>query len=73
MGYSVHIAADCTMSRSLEDRALALERLKNIGCCISTSENIIFKLLKDKNNPAFNEVRKLVMEISVDTGLTPKL
>lgn len=73
LGYSVHIAADCTMSRSLEDRALALERMKNLGCHISTSENIIFKLMKDKNHPAFNSVRKLVMETSVETGLLNKL
>ncbi len=72
-GYTVHIAADCTMSRSLEDRTLALERMKNLGCHISTSENIIFKLMKDKNHPAFNQVRKLVMETSVETGLLNKL
>lgn len=69
LGYNVHIAADCAMSRSLEDRKLALQRLKEMGCTVSTSENIIFKLMKDKNHPAFNEVRKLVMEMSVDTKL----
>lgn len=57
LGYSVHVAADCTMSRSLEDRALALYRMRDMGCIISTSENIIFKLMRNKNHPAFNEVR----------------
>lgn len=69
LGYSVQVAADCTMSRSLEDRSLALDRMKDMGCIISTSENIIFKLMKNKNHPAFNEVRKLVTEMSADTGL----
>uniref|UniRef100_A0A1L8DXZ4 Isochorismatase domain-containing protein 1 n=1 Tax=Nyssomyia neivai TaxID=330878 RepID=A0A1L8DXZ4_9DIPT len=70
MGYQVHIAADCAMSRSLEDRAIALQRLREIGCHITTSESIIFKLMKDKNHPKFNEVRKLVTFPSEDTGLS---
>ncbi|CRL08060.1 CLUMA_CG020837, isoform A [Clunio marinus] len=47
--YSVHIATDCILSRSTGDLLMALSRLQNMGCIISTSENIIFKLLKDKN------------------------
>lgn len=71
--YSVHIAADCVLSRSSEDRSLALNRLRDMGCIISSSENIIFKLLKDKEHPKFNDVRKLVTEPSAFTGLTFKL
>lgn len=73
LGYSVHVAADCSMSRSQEDRMLAMERLRDIGCFISTSENIIFKLIRDKNNPIFDKVRKLVIQKSEETGLVNKL
>uniref|UniRef100_A0A336MHZ2 Isochorismatase domain-containing protein 1 n=1 Tax=Culicoides sonorensis TaxID=179676 RepID=A0A336MHZ2_CULSO len=69
-GLAVHVVADCSVSRSLEDRALALERLKQIGCFVTTSENVIFKLMKDKNHPEFNQVRKLVTETSAETGLS---
>uniref|UniRef100_A0A336MNS6 Isochorismatase domain-containing protein 1 n=1 Tax=Culicoides sonorensis TaxID=179676 RepID=A0A336MNS6_CULSO len=69
-GLAVHVVADCSVSRSLEDRSLALERLKQIGCFVTTSENVIFKLMKDKNHPEFNQVRKLVTETSADTGLS---
>lgn len=69
-GYEVHIAADCAISRSQDDRICALQRLREIGCHVSTSESIIFKLLKDKNNPKFNEVRKLVTHPTEDTGLS---
>ncbi|KAF0310048.1 Isochorismatase domain-containing protein 1 [Amphibalanus amphitrite] len=68
-GYTVHIVADGVSSRSQEDRLLALQRLRQIGCFISTSESIIFKLLGDKNHPKFAEVRGLVKQTSPDTGL----
>ncbi|XP_039453204.1 isochorismatase domain-containing protein 1 [Culex pipiens pallens] len=68
-GYTVHVAADCSVSRTQEDRKLALERLRQYGCFVSTSENIIFKLMKDKNHPAFDTVRHVVRDASVDTGL----
>ena len=71
--YSVHVVADCCLSRVAEDRAFALERLRSIGCFITTSENVIFKLMKDKNHPKFNDVRKLVTEPSTFPQLSNKL
>ncbi|CAG9573683.1 unnamed protein product [Danaus chrysippus] len=56
---TVHVVADGVSSRSLLDRSLALQRLQSIGCFIGTSENILFKLLGDKNNPAFKPISKL--------------
>lgn len=69
-GYEVHIAADCAMSRSLDDRSCALQRLREIGCHVTTSESVLFKLMKDKNHPKFNEVRKLVTHPTEETGLS---
>jgi hypothetical protein len=71
--YEVHVVADCCLSRSTVDRDFALERLRSAGCIVTTSENVIFKLLRDKNHPKFNEVRKLVSEPSQNTGFTNKL
>lgn len=59
--YGVHIVADCTMSRTDEDRRLAFDRMKDMGCIISTTENVVFKLLGGKNHPKFNDVRKLFL------------
>ncbi|KAI8441507.1 hypothetical protein MSG28_015095 [Choristoneura fumiferana] len=36
-----------------------IERFQTIGCFVGTSENVLFKLLKDKNNPAFKQISKL--------------
>lgn len=69
-GYDVHIAADCTTSISAEDRHLAFQRLRQIGCFIATSENVIFKLMHSKNHPKFSQVRPLVTAKSIDTGLS---
>ncbi|KAG5672192.1 hypothetical protein PVAND_002342 [Polypedilum vanderplanki] len=68
--YDVHVVADCVLSRSYVDRDFALERLRSAGCFITTYENVIFKLLQDKNHPKFNEVRKLVAEASQNTGFS---
>lgn len=68
-GYQVHIVADASSSRSQEDRTLAFRRLQSLSCQISTSESIIFRLLKDKENPKFNEIRALVKQTSPNTGL----
>ncbi|XP_050087952.1 isochorismatase domain-containing protein 1-like [Anopheles aquasalis] len=68
-GYTVHVAADCSVSRTQEDRKLALQRLQQYGCFVSTSENIIFKLMRDKQHPAFDKVRHVVRDPSIDTEL----
>lgn len=59
--FGVHIVADCTMSRTDEDRRLSFDRMRDMGCIISSTENVIFKLLAGKNHPKFDEVRKLFM------------
>lgn len=69
-GVDVHIVADCSLSRSNDDRNLAFERLKQMGCFLTTTENVIFKLLRTKDNPKFNDVRKFISEVSADTGLS---
>lgn len=68
-GYDVHIVADCTTSISAEDRHLAFHRLRQIGCFIATSENVIFKLMRTKNHPKFSQIRPLVTVKSINTGL----
>ncbi|XP_067629693.1 isochorismatase domain-containing protein 1 [Eurosta solidaginis] len=68
-GINVYIVADCCVSRLNQDRDLALQRLRGAGCVITTSESLIFNLLRDKNNPKFNVIRKLVSPPSADVQL----
>lgn len=69
----VHLLADGVSSRSLMDRGLALQRLQSIGCFVSTAENVLFKLLKDKNHPAFKSISKLNMNPTPDEFGASKL
>ncbi|CAG0889011.1 unnamed protein product [Darwinula stevensoni] len=71
LGYDVHVVADATSSRSQEDRMLAFQRLQQIGCFITTHENVLFKLIRSKDHPKFKEVQKLIIERVPSTGLVP--
>ncbi|CAL1680738.1 unnamed protein product [Lasius platythorax] len=68
-GYEVHTVADCCSSRTQEDRLLALERMRDIGCHITTSENVLFKVLRDANHEQFKNVLALIKTPTLYTGL----
>ncbi|KAE8743843.1 hypothetical protein FOCC_FOCC009553 [Frankliniella occidentalis] len=68
-GYKVHIVADACTSRTQEDRLLAFERLRQMGCFITTTETVIFKLLGDKEHPKFCDMRPLFKSPTTCTGL----
>ncbi|XP_046417571.1 isochorismatase domain-containing protein 1-like [Neodiprion virginianus] len=70
-GFQVHAVADCCSSRTQEDRLLAIERMRQVGCQIATSESVLFKLLGDSKHEKFKELQRLVKEPSVYTGLVP--
>ncbi|KAF6203969.1 hypothetical protein GE061_002307 [Apolygus lucorum] len=73
LGLKVHVVADACTSRSQEDRLLAFQRLQQIGCFITTSESVLFKLLGDKENPKFKEISALVKTPTQPSGLVTKL
>lgn len=62
--------ADCLCSRLNQDRDLALERLRSAGCIVTSCESIIFDLMRDKNHPKFDIVRKYLNPLSADMQLT---
>ncbi|KAK9503492.1 hypothetical protein O3M35_010037 [Rhynocoris fuscipes] len=69
LGLQVHIVADATTSRTQEDRLLAFQRLQQIGCFITTTESVLFKLLGDKENPHFKTISSLIRKPISPTGL----
>ena len=70
--FDVHVTADCTASRSMTDRMIAFERIRQSGGFITTSESVLFSLLKEAKNPKFREVQKLVLEPAPEQGLVTK-
>ena len=59
-GYEVHLAADCVSSRRERDVELALRRMAQIGCRISTHEMAIFEILRVSGTPEFKEWIRIV-------------
>ena len=69
LGIDVHVVVDCCSSRSMTDRKFALERLRDVGAFLTTSESVILGLAPDAAHPKFKQIQKLVMHSASDTGL----
>jgi len=59
-GYRVCVIGDAVSSRSLEDKAISLERMRQCGVTIASTEMIIYELLKKAATPEFKKALKLV-------------
>jgi nicotinamidase-related amidase len=59
-GRRVLLAADATGSRHPDDRTAALDRARQHGVEIVTSEMVLFEWLRDARHPKFREVQKLL-------------
>lgn len=70
-GIDVHCVADAVSSRSMTDRMLGLERLRQSGAFITTSESIILGLVEGAENPLFKPLQKTIINRAPDSGLFP--
>lgn len=68
-GYGVHVVADCTISRSEDDRMIALERMKSNGVFVETLESLLFKFVDSVESPSYAKLEDLILEPSANTGL----
>jgi nicotinamidase-related amidase len=59
-GHRVVWVADATGSRDPADRAVAIDRARQHGAEIVTSEMVLFEWLRDARHPRFREVHKLL-------------
>jgi nicotinamidase-related amidase len=59
-GLDVTIIADAVSSRTEQNRETALDRLSAEGANISSTEMILFELVKTARHPQFREIAKLV-------------
>lgn len=55
-GLQVHVAADAVGSRTELNWKLGLERMREAGCVISSTEMMIYELLGSSGSPAFKEM-----------------
>jgi len=59
-GYEVHIAADAVSSRTPENKHIALERLRQAGAFIVSTEMILFQLLDEAGTDEFKAISRLI-------------
>ena len=59
-GYNVALVADCVGSRKPYDRKLALRRAEQEGALLTTSESILFELLRKAGTDIFKQISALI-------------
>lgn len=59
-GFDVHVIADATSSRELENKTLALDRMRQSGVFIASTEMILFQLQKVAGTDEFKKLNKLI-------------
>ncbi|MBP8605755.1 MAG: hydrolase [Phycisphaerae bacterium] len=59
-GLYIHVIADATSARTLENKQIGLDRMKSAGAVISSTEMLLFELLGDSKHEKFRELSKLV-------------
>ncbi len=59
-GYEVLVVADAVSSRQPYNREIALQRMRDIGAFLVTTEMILMELLGTAEHPKFREVLKLI-------------
>lgn len=59
-GYEVHIVADAVSSRKIFDKTIALERIKQAGGYIVTTEMILFGLMDFAGTEEFKQISRLI-------------
>jgi nicotinamidase-related amidase len=61
-GWDVHIVADAVSSSRALYRDVALQRLRQSGCYVTSAEGVLFDLMRDTTFPGFKQVSGLVKE-----------
>ncbi len=58
-GKQVYLCADAVCSRRVVDAEIARERLRDCGAVVTTTESVLFELLREAGTPAFKECLSL--------------
>jgi nicotinamidase-related amidase len=59
-GYEVHTMVDCVSSRTIENKNLALDKMKSEGAMLTSVEIALFELLRTAKSPKFKDLSKIV-------------
>lgn len=59
-GFTVHIVADATGSRTEKNHKIGLERMRDAGCVITSAEATAFEIIKEAGTPLFKDMLKII-------------
>ncbi|WP_163534581.1 isochorismatase family protein [Helicobacter suis] len=59
-GFEVSLLADCTSSRDLQNKSLALEDLRYLGARVVSVEIVAFEWLQTYTHPCFKAISKII-------------
>ena len=59
-GYTVHLVTDCVSSRTPENRQVGIDAMKSAGAHITSTEMVLFELLRTAADPKFKDIFKIV-------------
>jgi len=59
-GYLVHVASDAVGSRSEWNWRVGLDRMRSAGAVISSTEMMMYELLRKSGTPAFKELLQYI-------------
>ena len=59
-GLDVHVIADATSSRTQENKDIGINRMAKEGAVISSTEMLLFELLRNAKHEKFRELAKLI-------------
>jgi nicotinamidase-related amidase len=63
MGFDVFLPVDAISSQRPTDREMALQRMFQAGAVLSTSESLIFEILRDAQHPLFKQASQIVKNL----------
>ncbi|OJJ85127.1 putative isochorismatase family hydrolase [Aspergillus glaucus CBS 516.65] len=66
-GHRVYVVVDGVSSMNVEERGVALARLRDAGVVVTTSEGVIFEMLGDASRGEFKAISGLVKESKEET------
>ncbi|GMT22680.1 hypothetical protein PFISCL1PPCAC_13977, partial [Pristionchus fissidentatus] len=69
-GYAVHVVVDAVTSRSVHDRKYAFAQMERAGAILTTSENVIFGLVKGRDHEKFKDILNIIKTRGPETGLS---
>lgn len=60
LGYHVQVVADCVSSRTSFNNNIGLDRLRSEGVVLTSTEMVLFELLKTARNPRLKEIQTII-------------